>query len=1292
MLRFHRILLIGLLLSIPLTPSRIPSAWADDRGREPDLPAGVSADWWSRVQRSIQLEEYAIVADGPSGASFRAVNPAHRFAARFDAEGLRLAPTDGSGWEWGLSLTGWGRPGDTVAADVRWLSSDEDKVELDRGSLTEWFVNRPDGLEHGFTVPVRPQVDGDRLVFDMALSGALRPVFAEDGQAVDFFGAGDVSALRYAKLVVTDATGMARPARMKPISGGIRIIVDDSGAIYPLSVDPLATSPSWTAVGEDTNDSFGYSVATAGDVNGDGYSDVVVGAFRNGSTGKAYLYLGGSSGLSASASWTAVGEATDDRFGTSVATAGDVNGDGYSDVVVGAYGNASETGKAYLYLGGSSGLSASASWTATGEAIIDRFGHSVSTAGDVDGDGYSDVVVGAYAVASETGKAYLYLGGSSGLSVSASWTAAGEAADDLFGVSVATAGDVNGDGYSDVVVGAFGNAGYTGKAYLYLGGSSGLAASTSWTAVGEATGDSFGYSVATAGDVNGDGYSDVVVGADGNSSSTGKAYLYLGGSSGLSPSASWTAVGEATQDSFGYPVATAGDVNGDGYSDVVVVADRNAGLTGKAYLYLGGSTGLSAGASWTAAGEATGDRFGWSAATAGDVNGDGYSDVVVGAYGNAGDTGKAYLYLGGSSGPSASASWTAVGEAALDQFSRSVATAGDVNGDGYSDVVAGAHRNTGDTGKAYLYLGEPGDLSADASWTVAGEATGDRLGYSVSTAGDVNGDGYSDVVVGAYGNASFTGKAYLYLGGSSGLSTSASWTAVGEAASDYFGYSVSTAGDVNGDGYSDVVVGAYRNTGFTGKAYLYLGGSSGLSASASWTAAGEATGGSFGHSVSTAGDVDGDGYSDVVVGAYADASSTGKAYLYLGGSSGLSASASWTAVGEATGDRFGYSASTAGDVNGDGYSDVVVSAYSNASSTGKAYVYLGGWSGLAAGASWTASGEATGDRFGFSVSTAGDANGDGFSDVVVGAYGNASDTGRAYLYLGGSSGLSASASWTATGEATGDRFGFSVSTAGDVNGDGFSDVVVGAYASAGGTGKAYLYLGGGGAGVPLVPRQLRADLSAPIHVGGRAFEQQFRLGLTLRSPVGRVWRQLQWQIAPWGGVFAPAVNPIESDSNWYANPVERTVPETLPEDLQRYVWRARVRYHPAQSPFVPWGPWLTPSANGLYEADLFGTSEPPPPPCEVPDEESYITTVTIDGNGKPVIHYQDPNQPAAVTGFNVYRAAAPTGPWDVLGSNVVDMDEGTPDNQYVDQTGDAGGPWYYQVSPWNEACGAEGPW
>ena len=267
-----------------------------------------------------------------------------------------------------------------------------------------------------------------------------------------------------------------------------------------------------------------------------------------------------------------MGEQLQDEFGGSVASAGDVNEDGYADVVIGAAGypgGGSEFplgyGRAYLYLGGAGGLSTVASWTATGERQSALFGSSVASAGDVNGDGNADVIVGANQMTGG-GQAYLYLGGASGLPAAASWTAGGETASSYFGCSVASAGDVNGDGYSDVVIGAYGNVSDTGKAYLYLGRASGLSLVRSWTAVGEVTLQRFGASVASAGDVNSDGYADVIVGAHRYSSWAGKAYLYLAGRTGRAciptrrcPSRACTASAESRSSTSGPQPARLGD-------------------------------------------------------------------------------------------------------------------------------------------------------------------------------------------------------------------------------------------------------------------------------------------------------------------------------------------------------------------------------------------------------------------------------------------------------------------------------------------------------------------------------------------------------------------------------------------------------------------------------------------------------------------------------------------------------------------------------------------------------------
>ena len=365
--------------------------------------------------------------------------------------------------------------------------------------------------------------DGDgALVFELALSGAIADV--EDNEALLVREVGNP--LRFAKLAAWDERGKALPARMEETEDGLRLVVDDTGAIGTITVDPLLTTAAWTAESDQRDAYFGWSVASAGDVNGDGYGDVVVGApyYDNGSNdeGRAYVYLGSSSGLATSAAWTAESNQASAYFGYAVASAGDVNGDGYGDVVVGAtdYDNGeTNEGRAYVYLGSSSGLATSAAWTAESNLASASFGYAVASAGDVNGDGYGDVMVGAWAWANgegDEGGAWVYLGSSSGLATSAAWTAEGNEGGARYGASLASAGDVNGDGYGDVVVGTpyyDGAVGDDGRASVYLGSSSGLATSAAWTAEAAQGNAYFGMSVASAGDVNGDGYGDVVVGA-----------------------------------------------------------------------------------------------------------------------------------------------------------------------------------------------------------------------------------------------------------------------------------------------------------------------------------------------------------------------------------------------------------------------------------------------------------------------------------------------------------------------------------------------------------------------------------------------------------------------------------------------------------------------------------------------------------------------------------------------------------------------------------------------------------
>ncbi len=712
---------LGLFLILPAQAGQPQAISSPDQ-----TPEGLEKSDWKSIRAAHEgwKHQFREVEDG-----WQARNPGQQWTTRFDGRGFSAKP-DGASWTWGLEFQSYGfgktRTEISGTPDVR---AEGQRLSYQwNDSVEEWFVNDQRGLEHGFIVRERPQGGqaGEALTFTMSTVGPLRPTVSKDAQTVHFRDALGAPVLNYSGLKVWDAEGTVLASRFERGRGKtFRLVVEESDARYPITIDPIAQQAFLKASNTETSDEFGRSVAVSGDT-------VVVGATNEGGSGAAYVFMRNGSTWSQQTYLKASNPGADDRFGFSVAVSGDT-------VVVGAWledssttgvnstpnDSATGSGAAYVFVRNGSTWSEQAYLKASNTGANDRFGYSVAVSGDT-------VVVGANFEASSTtgvnstpndsatasGAAYVYARSGSNWSQQAYLKASNAGAFDFFGWSVAVSGDTvvvgaHEEGSSTTGVNSTPNDSATGSgaAYVFVRSGSIWSQQAYLKAANTGAFDNFGNSVAVSGDT-------VVVGAHEEDSSTtgvnstpndgasdsGAAYVFVRNGSTWSQQAYLKASNPGTDDEFGTSVAVSRDTVAVGAwledsSTTGVNSTPNDGLTnsGAAYVFVRSGSTWSQQAYLKASNTGWRDLFGYNVALSEDT-------VVVGAFGedssttginstpndSASGSGAAYIFTG--FGPSEIGVEAPTGT----EVESGVATlAFDHTGPGHSDDLVVTIRNDG---------------------------------------------------------------------------------------------------------------------------------------------------------------------------------------------------------------------------------------------------------------------------------------------------------------------------------------------------------------------------------------------------------------------------------------------------------------------------------------------------------------------------------------------------------------------------------------------------------------------
>jgi hypothetical protein len=1157
--------ILNLASQIRIHGKHIPSSIAPGIEASP-LAGFPTGNTLSSIQDGIAKREYDITYDSTHHA-LQSPNRRHNLRAYYRPGKLTVQNrVDSAGQNFRMQLVNEGIYADGVliaAAESRaTLHHRNDTLTIAHRHLTEEFINNQAGIRQNFVVADAP-VETRQLSVRLSVNG-LHARQRDTGEVIFYSDRNGrkTDRLTYSDLNCWDADGKPLIASLAVSKAGIEINVNADHAKYPVTIDPIITNGSpanadKTLEINQTSAWMGFSVSSAGDVNGDGYSDVLVGApkYDNGQAdeGAAFLYPGTAGGISLAATVLECNQAGA-QMGYSVSNAGDINRDGFSDILVGAPyydASASNEGIVMIYKGSAGGIVTNSPFLFKLDQAEANLGISVAMAGDVNGDGYSDMLAGAHQFdngESNEGVGVVILGAPNGLGLVIFLEC--NKPDAMMGFAVAGAGDVDGDGLSDVMAGArlYSNGQYLeGAAFIFKGSSAYGVVTANPTVIESGQIDArLGHALSCAGDLNGDGYSDIAIGAylyDKGSSNEGVVMIHLGSQNGIGIAPSQILESDQTEAQFGISVACAGDVNGDGYADLIAGAryyDKGHVNEGAAFIYQGSSVGLNPIPASVIESNQGDAWMGSAVASAGDVNGDGYSDVLVGSYAfdhGQKDEGSVFVWYGTTIGTNTYGQ-ELNGYEDYCSFGQSVANAGDVNGDGFSDIIIGASgfdSGQPNSGAAYIYYGAQQGINANTVTKIEHIAGSHLLGYSVAGAGDVNGDGYDDVIIGDMSyfvawdpqKGSIEGAALVYYGSPQGINQNTFSVIKNDQTASSFGWAVSSAGDVNGDGFDDVLVGDpnYDKQYDDGAVFVYHGSAQGINTTAAITLEGNQAAAELGFSLAPAGDINGDGFDDIVVGAafYSNSQDAeGAAFVFHGSITGINDTATILEnnVSEAW---MGYSVSGAGDLNGDGFSDIVIGCPTSQAGEGATLIYYGSSSSINNNSSKATLAIGQPSYFGNAVSSAGDYNGDGYGDLVIGAVNySPTNTGAAFMFLGSSNGISPQTPIKFESNIANSEMGTSVACAGDINGDGYSDILIGAPFHHS-KGSAFLFKGNNGNGTRNNLRLYNTDLITSIN--HTQFPQpNFGAGLFAKSFQGRNKGMLVWETKPANQGFSKGSN------------------------------------------------------------------------------------------------------------------------------------------------------------------------